>query len=190
LTAIRCDANPEDVIRVLTLGFCADPVMRWLYPQPQSYMEHFPIVLKLFGGAAFDNEAALSVTDCCAAALLLPPNTHPDGDRLMAHFESTLAKDVLEDAYKVFDIMDKIHPVEPCWHLAFVASDPAHRSKGHGSALVDHMLARCDAEQAIAYLENTNPANTSFYQSRGFQIIGEIQAGKAPPMQAMRRDPL
>ena len=86
--------------------------------------------------------------------------------------------------------MDKIHPVEPCWHLAFVAADPARRGMGYGSALVDHMLLRCDADQTIAYLENTNPANTSFYQSRGFQIVGEIQAGKTPPMQAMRRDPL
>lgn len=65
MTAIRCDANPEDAIRVLTLGFCADLVMRWLYPQPKSYLENFPIVLRLFGGAAFDNEVALSVKDCC-----------------------------------------------------------------------------------------------------------------------------
>jgi hypothetical protein len=54
---------------------------------------------------------------------------------------------------------------------------------------VDHVLLKCDADRTTAYLENTNPANTRFYQSRGFQIIGEIQAGKAPPMQAMLRNP-
>ena len=189
MTGVRCDANPEDIIHVLTLGFCADPVMRWLYPQPHSYLAQFPIALRLFGGAAFDNETALSTTVGCAAALWLPPNTHPDGEGLMAHFEATLTEDVLEDAYKVFEIMDKIHPVEPCWHLAFVAADPSCRGKGYGSALVDHVLLKCDADRTTAYLENTNPANTRFYQSRGFQIIGEIQAGKAPPMQAMLRNP-
>ena len=80
MTGVRYDANPEDIKRVLTLGFCADPVMRWLYPQPQSYLEHFPMVLKHFGGAAFDYEAALSVADGRAAASVAAAE-HPPGWR-------------------------------------------------------------------------------------------------------------
>lgn len=159
--------------------------MRWLYPKPHLYLEHFPQTLKLFGGAAFDNETALSAGDGGAAALWLSPGAHPDGDGLIALFEAVLSKDVLEDAYKVFEIMDEFHPDEPCWHLAFVATDPASRGKGYGSALIDYMLPRCDAEQKLACLENTNPANTAFYRQHGFEVLGEIQAGKA-----MQRNPL
>ena len=189
MTIIRTDATPEIVINALTLGFSADPFMRWLYPQPHDYLLHFPSTLKLFGGVAFDNETALCAENGRAAALWLPPETHPDGGGLMELFQATLSKDVLNDAFKVFEKMDQIHPDEPCWHLAFVEADPSMRGKGYGSALIEHLLPRCDAEGKIAYLENTNPANTSFYQRHGFRVIGEIQAGSAPPMVAMQRDP-
>jgi ribosomal protein S18 acetylase RimI-like enzyme len=85
--------------------------------------------------------------------------------------------------------MDEIHPAEPCWHLAFVATDPVARGRGHGSALISHVLPRCDAEGCVAYLENTNPANTAFYRRHGFEVVGEIQAGAAPPMVGMLREP-
>ena len=189
MTTIRTDATPKHIIDVLTLGFSADPIMRWLYPEPHVYLEHFPTILNLFGGAAFDNETALSVSDGGAAAMWLPPDSHPDGDGLVAHFEAVLSSEVLKDASKVSEIMDEIHPDEPCWHLAFVATDPVSRGKGYGSALIDHVLPRCDAERKIAYLENTNPANTALYQRHGFQVVGEIQAGQSPPMYAMQRDP-
>ncbi len=189
MATITTDEAQDFILDTLTLGFSSDPVMRWLYPSPSSYLEHFPETLKLFGGSAFSNKTALSAGNGAAAALWLPPDTHPDGDGLMKLFESVLSKEVLEDAYKVFEIMDAIHPDEPCWHLAFVATDPACRGKGFGSALIDFMLSRCDADQKPAYLENTNPANTSFYERHGFEMLGEIQAGDAPPMYAMRRDP-
>lgn len=189
MATIETNATPKHIIDVLTLGFCADPIMRWLYPEPHVYLEHFPTTVKLFGGAAFANETALSVSDGGAAAMWLPPDSHPDGDGISALFEAVLPSDVLDDAYKNFEIMEKMHPDEPCWHLAFVATDPVSRGRGYGSALIDHLLPRCDAEQKVAYLENTNPSNTALYQRHGFQVIGEIQAGKAPSMYAMRRDP-
>lgn len=189
MATITTDQAQDRILSTLTLGFSADPIMRWLFPQADTYLKYFPEALKLFGGAAFDNNTALNADNGAAAALWLPPDTHPDGDGLMKLFESVLSKETLEDAYKVFEIMDEIHPDEPCWHLAFVATDPSWRGKGYGSALIDFILPRCDAEQKPAYLENTNPANTSFYQRYGFEVLGEIQAGNAPPMNAMRRDP-
>jgi ribosomal protein S18 acetylase RimI-like enzyme len=189
MAIITTDEAEDHILGTLTLGFSTDPIMRWLYPQANSYLENFPETLKLFGAPAFSNKTALSAGNGAAAAVWLPPDTHPDGDGLMKLFESVLSKDVLEDAYKVFEIMDELHPDEPCWHLAFVATDPASRGKGYGSALIDYILPRCDAEKKLAYLENTNPANTGFYERHGFEVLGEIQAGKAPPMYAMQRKP-
>lgn len=189
MIAIQNDAPSKHIVDSVTLGFTADPIARWLYPEPHTFLEHWPTTVKLFGGAALDCNTAFHVTDGGAAAMWLPPGAHPDGDGLIAHFEGVLSRRVLEDAYKVSEIMEKFHPDEACWHLAFVATDPVSRRKGYGSALVDHMLPRCDAEHRIAYLENTNPANTALYQRLGFRVIGEMQAGRSPPMYAMRREP-
>jgi len=189
MTVITTDAPPQHIIDSLTLGFAADPVMRWLFPEPHPYLAHFPTVLELFGGAAFTEKTAFMTHDGNAAAMWLAPGSHPDGDGLMALFEETLAPRTFKDAAQCFEIMDALHPDEPVWHLAFVAADPTVRGQGLGSALINHVLPRCDAEQTVAYLENTNPANTALYERHGFKVIGEIQAGHSPAMQGMRRDP-
>ena len=186
---IRNDAASEHVIDVLTLGFAADPVMRWLYPEPHRYLKHFPETLRLIGRAAFDDKTALSTSDGRAAALWLSPRASPDSNSVLTFFRAVLSDKVLEDVYKIYEIMDEFQPDEPGWHLVFVATDPPSRGKGHGSALVDYMLPRCDAEQKVAYLENTNPANIAFYQRHGFEVLGEVRTGKAPPFFPMQRKP-
>jgi len=178
-----------NVLDTLTLSFSADPIVRWLYPDARSYLAHFPAVISYFGGAAFDHDTAQISSGSEAASLWLPPDVHPDGDGLLAYFDETLTKSQKADFYKVFDIMEAVHPETPCWHLAFIGTDPAKKGHRHGSALMQQMLPRCDAEGQIAYLENTNPANIPFYERHGFRVIGEIQAGAVPPMYAMRRDP-
>jgi hypothetical protein len=35
---------------VLTLAFCADLLVRWLYPDPRQYLLHGPRFLKALGG--------------------------------------------------------------------------------------------------------------------------------------------
>jgi GNAT superfamily N-acetyltransferase len=180
---------PEQVLSTLTSGFIADPIMRWLYPEPQAYLDHFPATLALFGGAAFEQDTADMAPDGGAAAMWLPPDAHPDGEGLMALFERVLSKEVFEDALKVFEIMDEVHPDGPCWHLAFIATDWPDRGQGKAGALMERRLEQCDRRRQAAYLENTNPANTAFYAHYGFEVTGEIQAGAAPPMFAMLREP-
>ena len=189
MTTVETAAPEDTILDVLTLGFVADPIMRWLYPGSDTYLKHFRTLLMRFGGVAFDHQAAFKVRGENAAALWLPPNAHPDEAGLVAHFEAVLPPRVLEDALVVLEKIDAISPREPFWHLAFVASDPLAQGRGYGSSLVNHVLTRCDADRTVAYLENTNPANTPFYRKHGFEVIGEMQAGKSPPIAAMRREP-
>jgi len=52
-----------------------------------------------------------------------------------------------------------------------------------------HALARCDQERGLAYLEASKPQNIPFYVRHGFEVIGEIQIGAAPPVTPMLRRP-
>jgi ribosomal protein S18 acetylase RimI-like enzyme len=85
--------------------------------------------------------------------------------------------------------MEKFHPDEPCWHLAFLAVDPAQQGKGLGSRILEHSLEACDKDRKIAYLESTNPANLSLYKRHGFELVGEMQSGSSPLMFPMMREP-
>lgn len=178
-----------EVLNGLTLGFVADPFIRWLYPQPDAFLKHFPRVMNFFGGRAFDHGSAYRNGDCTAAALWLPPDVHPDEDNLMACFEETVAPEKHTALFATFEQMDRIHPREPCWHLAFIAVDPVRQGKGMGSALLKASLDQCDADGRPAYLESTNPANLSLYRRFGFEQIGVIETDEAPPLFPMFRPP-
>jgi len=60
MATITTDQAQDRILSTLTLGFSADPIMRWLFPQADTYLKYFPEALKLFGGAAFDNNTALN----------------------------------------------------------------------------------------------------------------------------------
>ena len=183
-------AKRSDAARLLsamTLGFSADPFMRWLYPEPQQFLSVFPKVLDLYGGKAFEQGSAYCNDDLTAGALWLPPGIHPDEDGLMACFEETVASEKHKSLFAAFDGMDKHHPDEPCWHLAMVAVDPVDQGKGQGSALMTESLKACDHDGRQIYLESTNRANLSLYRRYGFADLEVIETPDAPPVFPMLR---
>ena len=88
-----------------------------------------------------------------------------------------------------FGKTDPWHPAEPYWYLALIGVEPNARGKGLGEALMRRAVARCDEEQAPAYLESSNPRNISLYERHGFEVMGEVQVGLAPLVTPMLRRP-
>ena len=176
------------VIDTVVLGFTADPFVRWLFPDPQDYLTHFPVLMQHFAGEAFDLNAAFHLADYTTSALGLPPGSHPDEDSIVALLKAHLPAEKLDDAFSAFEQMDACHPDEPCWHLAFLATDPAHVGKRHGTALLEGTLEHCDKDGKPAYLESTNPANLSLYERCGFRAIGKIETKTSPPLFPMVRE--
>jgi ribosomal protein S18 acetylase RimI-like enzyme len=86
--------------------------------------------------------------------------------------------------------IEKVHPKEEHYYLEALGTQQDMQSKGVGSAVIRHMLDRCDAEGMPAYLESSNPRNVPFYARHGFESTGEIVVGKgAPTVTAMWREP-
>jgi ribosomal protein S18 acetylase RimI-like enzyme len=183
------EADAARVIDTIVLGFSADPIMRWLYPQPQEYLRFFPMITRLFGGRAFDHDSAYHLDGYIGSALWLPPGIHPDEEGLVSLLKDSLSDSILNDAFSLLEQMERFNPKEPCWHLAFIAVDPAHQSNGLGSRMLEHSLKACDKDRKIAYLESTNPANLPLYKRHGFELVGEMQAGSSPLMFPMKREP-
>lgn len=107
----------------------------------------------------------------------MPPDAHPGGERLTDFFQSGFEGAQLGEILALFEQMDNFHPDEPCWHLTFVAVDPAQQNNGYGSALLEYALKIIDQDKNLAYLEFTNEANLTLYKRHGFELMGKIQAG-------------
>jgi GNAT superfamily N-acetyltransferase len=184
---VAIDRDQETVIGVITLAFATDPMARWAFPDPATYLAIMPQIAAAFGGNGFPHGAAHVIEGGMGAAMWLPPGVAPDGDRLAALTDAHAPKERAGDMMQVFEQMDRYHPADPCWYLPLIGVDPAHQGQGCGSALLRYALARCDREGMPAYLESSNPRNVTLYLRHGFEIIGNIQAGSSPAMIPMLR---
>ena len=179
----------ETVIGVITVAFVTDPMSRWVFPDPATYLTVMPQVAAAFGGNGFPHGAADLIDGGMGAAMWLPPGVSPDDERLAALTDAHGPKDRVGDILQLFEQMERYHPPDPCWYLPLIGVDPAHQGRGCGSALLRYALARCDRDGLPAYLESSNPRNIPLYQRHGFEIMGSIQAGSSPPLVPMLRRP-
>ena len=180
-------SETEQAVAVIVLAFSTDPAARWTYPDPRQYLSHFPAIVRAFGGKAFAHGSGHHVGRFAGAALWLPPGVHPDEEALRAVFRGSVPAERQAAIFGVFEQMARYHPSAPHWYLPLIGVDPAHQRRGHGSALLQHALARCDGDHAPAYLESSNPANIPLYERHGFAVLGTIQAGSSPPIFPMLR---
>lgn len=92
---------------------------------------------------------------------------------------------------RAFELFEAAHPrEEPHYYLSLLATDPAHRSHGHGLRLLADNLRRLDAEGASAYLEASNPANVPLYERHGFKLLGAFDLPDGgPTVHTMWRTP-
>ncbi len=187
-SATKPDQQQRAVSAIVT-GFSADPITRWVFPEPHQYLTYFTEFVPLMAGGAFEHGSAYCTEDFMAASLWLPPGVHSDVEAM----GGLAAKAIHErDQEKIFTFMGQMgeyHPTEPHWYLPLIAVDPAQQGRGLGSALLRHALEISDRDKLPAYLEATSPRSRPLYERHGFEAIGEIQVADSPPMWPMLRKP-
>jgi GNAT superfamily N-acetyltransferase len=182
-------ADQAAAVETIVLAFAADPVARWAWPRGQDYLAGMPRLARAFGGNAFVHRTAICTDGCAGAALWLPPGVHPDEEKLGEVIETTVSASDRDAVLSTFEQMAGYHPDEPHWYLPLIGVDPPHQGKGHGDALMAHVLTQCDRDGTLAYLESTNPRNISLYLRHGFAVLGTVQAGSSPLITPMLRRP-
>lgn len=100
------------------------------------------------------------------------------------------SKGAAKRALTAGETMAREHPKEPHLYLFTIGTRKAERGKGLGKLLIAPALAAADKAGMPCYLENSNPANTGFYMSHGFERMKLFEPGPgAPPLEAMWREP-
>jgi GNAT superfamily N-acetyltransferase len=199
MTAIRA-ATAADRARVaasLASAFSEDPLFTWMAGAgPDKPLEPklrilFDAFLKL--DLPRRDHLVFTDEDGIGAAVWKHPNRWkmPTGDMVralpgMLRALGTKAPRMIG----AITAIEKVHPKEEHYYLEALGTQKDTQGKGIGSAVISHMLARCDTEGMPAYLESSNPRNIPFYARHGFESTGEILVGKgAPTVTAMWRNP-
>ena len=188
-TKLATWSEKDRVAATMILAFGADPITRWLFPEPHQLISTFMPFVSLFGGKAYDRDSAYVIGNFAGAALWLPPGAEPDGEQIGELLQQNIPEPKLGAANSLFEQMEKFHPDEPHWYLPLIGVEPTFQGQGYGTELMRPALNACDHEGQLAYLESTNPANLSLYERHGFRVLGEILVEDSPPMFPMLREP-
>lgn len=195
-TSVRqaVDGDVSEVCAMLARAFDDDPVATHLIPsarrRPPGLRAFFRVQITKdllpFGGV-------FTTEDHSGAALWAPPGKPvPRGLRvLLATLPVTpyVAGRNFSRTIRFLAQIEAIHPKEPHWYLATLGTDPSRQGQGIGSALLQPVLRRCDAEGVRAYLESSKERNVPFYRRHGFAVTDEVRLGGGPPIWTMWRDP-
>lgn len=76
---------------------------------------------------------------------------------------------------RVFEALEVHHPSAPHWYLAVVGVAPDRQGRGYGTRLIEHFLARVDADHLPAYLETDRRENVGLYERAGFRVEAETR---------------
>jgi ribosomal protein S18 acetylase RimI-like enzyme len=186
------DADAGPLSRLLAAAFQTDPVFDWIArpgPKRAQALEQFFFWLVRTRAIPF-GEVWISEG---VAAVWIPPGTpaSPGGFfeqlRLIPMFVRLCGFPRLMRGSAIGDAMEKHHPHEPHYYLAFIAVAPRLQGMGLGGTLMDATLKHADENRWACYLENSNPRNTRLYERCGFMTRRNIAPPGTPPMMAMWR---
>lgn len=184
------------VVKVLARAFADDPSIDWAIRgdggRPRGIELFFETVLErmtLPFGDVWTTTGGVR-----GAALWTPPGKWKLGlveQLLMAPaMLSAFGWRRLGRALDSMKVVNAHHPPTPHYYLQSIGVAPEHQGHGLGKALMQPVLARCDAEGLPAFLETAQERNLPLYRSRGFRELSRAAlAGGGPMMYFMWRDP-
>lgn len=187
-------AGAADLARTLASAFHDDPLVSWVVPDDTRRLlalEHgFELYLRrvwLRHGETY------ATADSAGVCVWEPPGTWKlDVWEQLSLLPAMLRiyGRMLPRLLGTLNAVEKGHPAEPHYYLAFIGVAPDSRGEGRGSILMHPVLQRCDAEGIPAYLEASAPRNRDLYLRHGFAVTEEIRPGRGgPPIWRMWREP-
>ena len=126
-------AEPDEAskgVACIVAAFMTDPLARFSWPDPESYLENMPRLAVEYGREGFKRGTAYLTPDFSGAALWLPPGVDPDGEALEALIRDTTPPEHIDDLLRALEKMDSFHPQEDHWYLPLIGVDPFARGRG------------------------------------------------------------
>lgn len=181
----------SEVSRLFAAGFRADPVMCWVFSEPNRERK----IAALFGFLAAEALVPLGATFLVpgSVAAWTPPDTPEWPSERSERFVAAMAEvatDADMERLGVFGAAtSERRPSRPHWHLSVIATDDGARGRGLGSRLLNETLPMVDETGLPAHLESTNTRNVSLYLRHGFEVVEEVELPDGPVFTTMWREP-
>jgi GNAT superfamily N-acetyltransferase len=194
------EGDRELVVRLLDRAFQDDPVSVWVFPDPAHRRAKHPELMAAFLDIVLADGRVDLTEDgtACALWLSVPADAHPENaepaNAEQGDDAAQLREAVDPDNERVEligQLTAGIHPSGKAHeYLWMIAVTPESQGRGLGTALVRHVLDRCDREGLAAYLEASSARSLKLYERLGFDPLGRpLDLPDGPQMWPMWREP-
>ncbi|MEM6900428.1 MAG: GNAT family N-acetyltransferase [Pseudomonadota bacterium] len=189
---VAAKSDWAQVASITAEAFADDPVNQWIFGTQSAIKSCFKIMAR----DVYVEKGLCHLAGDFGATMWTLPGQKTNSSMLAnLRFACAIAfrgtRGSLGRATGLGALMEKHHPKEPHAYLFTVATRRSGRGKGYGKALLTPVLKACDQASLPVYLENSNPVNSGFYRSQGFESLGTFNVGKGGPlMEPMWRAPL
>ena len=170
------------VVEIIAEAFADDPVWSWVFDQASLQKRYW----SLFIHAANRHKTVFMTSGNEAVSVWIPPLGKaflPEDDVVFEKIINDLPKDRIKPVSDFLENFDNAHPrSEPHYYLGLLGVQNHFRGLGIGMALLQENLRRIDAEAMPAYLESSNQANNTKYETVGFEPITSFQVPDNGPV--------
>jgi GNAT superfamily N-acetyltransferase len=177
-----------EAARALGRAFINDPPVKVILPEPGDPVERARLLTFFFeallGIQRNTGEPVLGVVmdNRVVAAAILESGSVPVA-RLILHGMLQMPRMLqgigwsgLKRGIQLQGELVKNHPHEPHIYLNFLGVDPDYQRHHCGSVIIEELRRLAAARSSLCgvYLETGTESNVPYYQSRGYEILGEI----------------
>lgn len=187
------EGDRELVVRLLDEAFQDDPVSGWVFPDAEYRRTTHHRLMAAFTDAVLA-DGRIDLTEdgaACALWLSMPGDDHAEA----AEDDAVQLREAVdpdnERVKTIARLMDEAHPTGRAHaYLWMIAVAPGRQGEGLGSALIQHVLDRCDREGLPAYLEASSARSTTLYERLGYAFTDRtLDLPDGPRMYPMWREP-
>ena len=173
----------KKIARTLSDAFLEDPIFSYSIPNSKRRIKHLHVLFEVLARYAVEfGEVYITSEDNEGTMITLPSEKinvsawqyiKCGGFKIPFHLGFGFIRKVL----KLDEIMGPKHkelPPYPHLYLHILGVHSSHRGKGHGGALLRHLIKIADEKGLPCYLETATEINLSLYKHFGFEILEEI----------------
>lgn len=190
VTVVAADGVPA-AAATLARAFHDDPVMAWLFPDPDRRARTLePFYRSLLTHAVVRHGHLYMTDDHAGVAAWNPPGTWKMNWITSIRMAPAVLRGVgrrLPTILRGWNHLDAHHPSEPHWYLTMIGTEPASQGRGVGTALLEPILSKAERQGAPVYLESSKESNIAFYLRHGFKLTGELAIPGGPTLWPMWR---
>ncbi|MGL5816282.1 MAG: GNAT family N-acetyltransferase [Phycicoccus sp.] len=163
------------VVDTFVSAFAADPVIRFLFPDDQTY----PRLSAAYGGHLFDRRVqhdTVWTTPAGDSVAMWEAPGGADDHALPAELDPQSRRRCVAYADAVRDRL----PDEPHWYLGVLATHPRSAGRRLGRAVLGPGLTTATAAGLPAALETSSEINVGVYRRAGFETVAAFSVGSLP----------